>query len=252
MLEEILEKIKEEYSRLLRDNLVGIYVHGSIAFHCFNPKKSDIDFIVVIKEKIDNQTKDALIKVLLDMRGSAPPKGFEMSVVLQEYCLHFEYPTPYELHFSNGWLDRYFEDSSSVCNEDLKTDIDLAAHFAVIRQCGVVLYGEPIAEVFGDIKNKYIADSILEDIAGAKERIVQRPTYITLNLCRALAFFEEGKLLSKEQGGLWASEWVKEEYQAVIQSALNDYKSETPIPVRDSDKMEFAEDMLNHIALTRE
>jgi streptomycin 3"-adenylyltransferase len=44
----ILKIIKQEYQTILGDNLVGIYVHGSIAFGCFHEEKSDIDFIAVI------------------------------------------------------------------------------------------------------------------------------------------------------------------------------------------------------------
>ena len=40
--------IHGEYQTILGDNLVGIYVHGSIAFGCFHEEKSDIDFIAVI------------------------------------------------------------------------------------------------------------------------------------------------------------------------------------------------------------
>lgn len=45
---EILNKIKASYQKILKDNLVGIYIHGSIAFKCFNWDKSDIDFLTVV------------------------------------------------------------------------------------------------------------------------------------------------------------------------------------------------------------
>ena len=33
---DLIKEIVREYKNILRDNLVGIYVHGSIAFNCFN------------------------------------------------------------------------------------------------------------------------------------------------------------------------------------------------------------------------
>lgn len=42
--QEILRKIATAYTKILQDNLAGIYVHGSIAFGCFHWSKSDIDF----------------------------------------------------------------------------------------------------------------------------------------------------------------------------------------------------------------
>jgi streptomycin 3"-adenylyltransferase len=44
----ILQQIKENYVEVIQDNLVGIYVHGSIAFNCFRWENSDIDYIVVV------------------------------------------------------------------------------------------------------------------------------------------------------------------------------------------------------------
>ena len=75
----ILDNITKEFRCILRDNLTGIYVHGSIAFGCFNFKKSDIDFIVVVKDKISQTEKMALMKVIYDMQESFPEKGIEMS-----------------------------------------------------------------------------------------------------------------------------------------------------------------------------
>lgn len=51
----LLTIICKEYQEILKDNLIGIYIHGSIAFGCFNQDTSDIDFIVVVKKSL-NQT----------------------------------------------------------------------------------------------------------------------------------------------------------------------------------------------------
>ncbi|MBP5186668.1 MAG: nucleotidyltransferase domain-containing protein, partial [Clostridiales bacterium] len=37
---------------ILKDNLTGIYLHGSAVMGCFNPEKSDIDLIVVVNEPL--------------------------------------------------------------------------------------------------------------------------------------------------------------------------------------------------------
>lgn len=50
--QELLDKIAEGYRGILKDNLVGIYVHGSIAMKCFHWDKSDIDFIAVVRESL--------------------------------------------------------------------------------------------------------------------------------------------------------------------------------------------------------
>ena len=90
--EPLLQIISDRYSEILGDNLVGIYVHGSIAFQCFRWDNSDIDFIVVVNRELSQQTKHGLLSVLGEMQNQAPEKGFEMSVVEVKFCKHFEHP----------------------------------------------------------------------------------------------------------------------------------------------------------------
>lgn len=221
--QELLAIISMRYNELLAENLVGIYVHGSIAFGCFNWNKSDIDFIVVVNKSINQQTKLQLLQVLEYLRNRAPQKGFEMSVVLGEYCKNFVYPTPYELHFSNGWLKRYLENPLTLCNDDYKTDYDLAAHFTVIKNAGIVLCGKPISEVFGDIPKEDYLDSIRKDVETAAEDVTNYPVYIILNLCRVYAYIKDGLILSKEKGGQWGLENLPKQYNDLITSILNNY-----------------------------
>ena len=43
----ILDGLCGRCREILKDNFVGMYVHGSLAMDGFNPDKSDIDFIIV-------------------------------------------------------------------------------------------------------------------------------------------------------------------------------------------------------------
>jgi len=77
---QLLNAIVKRYTDILRDNLIGIYLHGSLAMGCFT-ERSDIDFLVVVKDPLDNPTKRALADELLQFQG-LPEKGIEMSVIL--------------------------------------------------------------------------------------------------------------------------------------------------------------------------
>src|ERR1700694_385121 len=63
---------------LLSDNLIGIYLHGSLAMGCFNPRRSDIDLIVVTRRGITPEVKRRLVALLLN--NSAP---YEPSVAMR-------------------------------------------------------------------------------------------------------------------------------------------------------------------------
>lgn len=224
--EKILNKIANEYKNVLGNNLVGIYVHGSLAFGCFNPNKSDIDFIVVVDNPPSIEEKEDLIKTLLNLSPEAPTKGFEMSVVLSEYCKYFIYPTPIELHYSIAHVQRCNNSLREYCTSMKGIDKDLAAHFTVIKKVGYNIFGERIADVFGEVPKENYLDSIRSDVENATDDIIENPIYIILSLCRVLAYKNDGMALSKEQGGLWGIENLPKQYQSLTSRALNNYKSE--------------------------
>ena len=239
----ILSEIAQQYKQILSENLIGIYVHGSIGFGCFNWDRSDIDFIVIVKTPLSYQTKVQLLDILVKLNNQAPPKGFEMSVVLEEHCRNFIYPTPYELHFGSDWLDGYLKDPSSICNDEIKTDIDLAAHFTVIKNVGIVLCGKLISDVFGNIPKEDYLDSICKDIENAIEQVVDNPVYIILNLCRVYAYIKSGEIISKEDGGKWGLANLPEKYHNLIASMLNNYIKGTEFNKDVSLLIEFCEYM---------
>lgn len=198
-----MEKITGQLSAVLQENLIGVYLHGSACFDCAT-ESSNLDFIVVLRTPLRTEKKEAIIRMMLDHSKEAPAKGLEMSVVLEEDCRNFIYPTPYQLHFSPVHQKRYEENLRGYCKKMQGVDFDLAAHFTVIKQKGIVLFGKEIDSVFGEIPFSDYLDSIWRDVCTASEDILREPVSVLLNLCRVWAAFAEQKVLSKPQGADWA------------------------------------------------
>lgn len=224
-IESILRRISDICRDALGGNLTGVYVHGSIAFGCFRWETSDVDFIVVTKETPTLAEKIRLMEQLLALDALCPPKGMEMSVVTEECCRHFTHPAPYALHFSHAYLQRAQTDLAAYCRDMHGEDRDLAAHFTVIREKGVCLCGEAIASLFGEVPRSMYLDSLLCDVENAEAEIEENAVYLTLNLCRVLAYVREGAVLSKAEGGKWAmaQPYMPLPYKVLIQKALKDY-----------------------------
>jgi len=223
--QEILEQINQQYKAVLKDNLVGIYVHGSIAFGCYNPVKSDIDFLVVVDHTPSLEEKKKMIQILLPLNEQAGEKGLEMSVVCEAICREFVYPTPFELHFSKMHVNACRENLEMYCKTMNGTDEDLAAHFTVVRSAGYALCGKTVSDVFGEVDKSYYLESLKADLLYARESAEENPVYALLNYCRVLAYIGEGSILSKAQGAVWGMQHVPEEYISIIQEALNVYQS---------------------------
>lgn len=223
MVRSLMDGIVRDYKSILGDKLTGVYVHGSVAFGCFRWETSDIDFLAVVNAPLTHEEKVGLIRILLDRTPDAPEKGFEMSVVLEDVCRNFVYPTPYELHFSNAHLYHYTEDADSYCEILTGNDPDLAGHFAVTNAVGIAWYGKPIDEVFSPVPRDALLSSIMLDAEDSRDMLRSNPPYFILNLCRTIACKEEGLMLSKKGGGEWALQHLPAEYHPAILSALNAY-----------------------------
>lgn len=243
----LLDQVVRQYRAILGDTLTGIYAHGSLAFGCFRWEAGDLDFLVVVQSSLTLDEKMALIRVLLALGPQAPPKGFEMSVVLDGDCLFFRYPTPFLLHFSNSHLARCQAGLAAYCAQMHGDDPDLAAHFTVVRSVGRALYGKPISAVFGDVPREAYLQSILADVAGAERKIDQNPVSVALNLCRVLAYAQEGLVLSKAQGGRWAVERLPQEHACIASAALADYEGGTPLAADGAALEAFARFLLSRI-----
>ncbi len=59
-----LTEITAYFKQALNDNLVGIYLHGSLAMGCFNSKTSDIDLVIVVKTLLSFNTKKTNSQIL--------------------------------------------------------------------------------------------------------------------------------------------------------------------------------------------
>lgn len=224
----LLRQISLRCQQILGANLVGITVHGSLAFGCFHWNSSDVDFLVVTRHIPMQAQKVALIQSLLDLSALTPPKGLEMSVVLLADCVHFRYPTPFYLHFSPMHLAACQADLEGYCRTMHGQDRDLAAHFMVARRVGFSAYGPPPQQIFGAVPQACYLDSILHDVADAEHEAAANPVYFVLNQCRVLAYQQDGLVCSKVDGALWGLEHLDARWASLIHSCLEAYQSGIP------------------------
>ena len=245
--DKLLNGFTERSKEILKDNLVGIYLHGSAVMGCFNPEQSDIDLIIVTERPLSDAVKRAYMEMVTAYSAMGPKKGIEMSVVLRAACKPFVYPTPFELHFSEGHAAWYKSDPDDYIRRMNGTDKDLAAHFTIINRRGKCLYGASIPEVFAEVPTDDYMDSIWFDVEGAAEEIATYPTYLILNLTRVLAFKEEGLVLSKKEGGEWAIDRLPKEFRPLIENALHAYTENAEVVYDDDLAVRYAEYMIGRI-----
>jgi predicted nucleotidyltransferase len=226
-VKDTLTYLQKESAIIMDGNLVGFYIHGSLAMGGFNPGTSDIDIVVVTFQHIKVETKRRLAKLFL--MCSTNPYPIEISFLHKGQLKEWQHPCEFDFHYSEFWRERYENDlKSGTCewiNDDIKTDADLAAHITILNNRGICIAGSSINEVFPLVPHSDYVSSIVGDFNDCIENIEEDPIYCTLNMIRVYWYLKEGVISSKREAGNWGVVNLPEELRETVKK-VNQYYSD--------------------------
>lgn len=216
-----LERLSSALKSLLGRNLLGLYLHGSLAMGSFSSSGSDLDLLAVTSLPLDTHERPHLAALL--MAHSGVPHPLEISFLHNAQLRLWRFPTPYDFHFSESWREKY---STALAGgswlpdgPEENTDEDLAGHFTVLHERGLVLFGPPVEQLFPPVPRCDFVRSIMADMNWAAEGADENPVYQVLNLCRTLACLREGRVFSKAEGVEWSLAHLPERFHGGVVAA---------------------------------
>ncbi len=218
--EIILDEIVNVFVSILKDNLVGIYLHGSLAMECFNPQKSDIDLLIVIRKKLERKEMEIIVEALIDLETIYHSNPIEMSIILENDIKNFKHPMPFILHYSELHREKYIS-SKELCGDF--NDLDLTSHLMVLKSRGKCLYGLAVNHLNIRISEGDFLKSVLNDLNYNEDDLLIHPEYVVLNLCRTLKYLNDKSLSSKLEGGQWAIGKFGRESDEIIKKMIDKY-----------------------------
>ena len=188
-----INNVVDIWKRHLGDNLIGVYLHGSIALHAFHPASGDIDILVVVRDSLEVATKLEIAREIIEI--DRKPCPLEMSAVKQMDAKYWKTPGNCVFHYSDFWTEKYLD---RFQNPDMEvyvldhefSDADVTSFIKLLKQCGIVLYGEEIQEVFSDVSDEDFWSAISADI----EEYEDKENEIT----KVFAFTREERLALKQ------------------------------------------------------
>ena len=235
-----IDMVVNIWKKYIRDELVGVYLHGSIVLNAFHSKSGDIDILVVVNQSLDVSTKLSIAKEIIEI--DKKPCPLEMSAILLKDAREWKTPGNCVFHYSDFWTERYKERLANQAAECYVVDnefpdADVTSYIRLIRQSGIVLYGREIADVFCDISDDDFWAAISADIDDYDFHAYD-PRYFASNvliLGRILSFKKEKKILSKYDGGLWMIENVPEELSYLPKLAMKIWYEDETCELPESD-----------------
>ena len=230
---------------LLGDQLVGMYVYGSLATGDYVPGRSDLDFLVVTDDVLPSNIVDdleSMHRTLAD--GSLKLAGkLEGAYVPRQVIRRHEVEHPAVPILNEG----------SFYLAPLGPDWDIQRY--VIRKHDARLEGPPAVELIDPVEFSQVRRAISLAIDQWWEPMLTDPSplnrpgyqpFAVISMCRALHASQHAELASKEITGRWASVDLDPRWQTLIEKAIS---------WRDGDEIESIEDtvefMRHAIALYR-
>lgn len=219
IIESIVNDVSDKIKQMFGDNMIGIYLFGSLVLGDFDENFSDIDLMIVLKRDINKdefeKIKD-LQKYISEEYSRFGTDGIEMIFVSTETIKSYLVKETFLTAVAPG---NPLE--TIVCKPEF------LIYFYIVRNYGETILGTPKKEVFPEIsKTDFVnmSNSVaLENIPYWKEsckKTLHEQFYSVITLCRALYIKENKTYPSK----LEAKNWAKNKYpnfKDIIEYAWN-------------------------------
>ena len=244
-VDAVLNELSVGLQSLLGDQLIGVYLTGSLTYGDFDRGSSDIDYLAILRQPLAMDERRRL-KELHELIGETWPEWqarVEGSYVTADMLDSVDPPSTPRPYINGG---QFWEPDPRYGNEWL---INLRA----LHECGVALVGPDVRSVMKPIDIEDVREASRRDLVEEWIPKLHDPgffesshhqAYVTLTLCRILHRAEHEGVVSKRI----ASAWVKETYDEPWIVELVERAERW----RHGEEMGSAEQVMRFIEFTRE
>jgi len=216
-LSDLFEVMATDFSAILRDNLVGVYLWGSLTYQAFDETCSDVDCIAVTRLDLDDREFSELDEWFKETgKHNRWVKRIDMRFVIDGEFLNKTSRCCGFYHYT-GKLVRHGSDGNPII-------------WINIGQSGITLWGRDAKLMTPQVSDQCLNEALLLELNYLKDGLACRAgdrsdqafvynAYAVLTACRILYSAYHRALVSKDQAYSWAMETVPPIWRAVIRAA---------------------------------
>jgi hypothetical protein len=240
-LSDLLQAMATDFPAVLRENLVGIYLWGSLTYDAFDETCSDVDCVGVTRRDLDDREFSELDQWFKNKKQQNRwVERIDMRFVIDDEfldktsrCCGFY---PY-----NGKFVRHGSDGNPII-------------WMNIAQSGITLWGKDAKVLAPHVSDQCLNDALLLELNYLKEGLTSNAgdrsdkafiynAYAVLTACRILYSVHHRVLVSKDQAHRWAMKTVPPIWRAVIHSAKDNRlrNGGSTTPQLEQDAMHFVD-----------
>ena len=226
-LKDVLTIFVDKQKQALGENLLGVYLVGSLASGDFD-LDSDIDFLCVIKDELEETDIKALPKIQKNIQeiNCYPAKHLEGSYITERDLTDWNVVGKKLYYFDNG------STSIEQSTHDNKWHVRW-----ILREGGITLIGQkpktflesiPIHELINEIRTtmvqglKDFETEIKGPLSFSNSRFGQ--SFYVLTYCRMLHTIYSGTVQSKKISAEWAKQTIDTHWTKIIDQAWEERK----------------------------
>jgi hypothetical protein len=240
-LSALLQAMAIDFPAILRENLVGVYLWGSLTYDAFDETCSDVDCVAVTERDLDDREFSELDEWFKLTAGQNRWVGrIDMRFVIDQEQLDKSSRCCGFYHYT-GKLIRHGSDGNPII-------------WINVARSGITLWGKAAKLIAPQVSDQCLNDALLLELNYLKNDLTSNAgdrssaafihnTYAVLTACRILFSAYYRTLASKDQAYAWAMKTVPPTWQAIIQTAKENRPKNggSTNPQLERDAMQFVE-----------
>ncbi|HWZ29341.1 MAG TPA: aminoglycoside adenylyltransferase domain-containing protein [Gemmatimonadales bacterium] len=210
-------------------NVVGLYVYGSLTQGAFDPRRSDVDCVTIIRRPLRPSEERRLRVSLRQLRARHPwMRRLQMTILIRRELLRFN---------GQGWLFQFgrLTRPGSDGNPII---------WANLLESGRVVFGPAPRTLVRRIPRHLMHAALAREITYLRVELITNPRsvwrrratyrrYAALTACRILYTLATGRVTSKPRAAAWALRRLPSEHRAIVRRAASGSGGRLPLgPLR--------------------
>ena len=212
LLDDLASKLRVD----LGQNVVGLYAYGSITQNAFDPRRSDLDCVAVIRRRLSPVVVSRFRTSLTRLNARHPWKRrLQLTILIQRELLQ---PSADGWLYQFGRLSRTGSDGNPII-------------WANILESGQVVFGPDPHTFVPRITPALMRAALDREIGYLRTELVTKRTsvwrnratyrrYAALTACRILYTLKTGRVVSKRKAALWALRRLPSTHRPIVRHAI--------------------------------
>jgi len=219
-LNDVLREFCTQLSVILGNDIVGVYLHGSLAIGDFSESDSDADFLVVIERELTT----AQVAKLKEMHASILALPSRFAKLLEGSYLPKNLLNKPE---NVGVIPLWYLDHGTGMVSQAVYDNSWAVLW-VLHHYGIAVLGPPPKSLFGPVAEMSLRQEALAFMKSWKNLLLGKPesinsvwnqSFIVLSYCRMLQTLETGTVHSKLASVRWSETAMGDRWHSLVSRA---------------------------------